>query len=401
MRPSRSPWIPRLIVVSLGVALALATTEIGLRVFRSRSPRLNALLYSPTVRTHFDEIQTTPDLLATSTLGYQPLGHTPGFVLNSRGFRTDEYTEAKPPGVFRVIVLGDSFTFDSYGVPIEQMWHQVLEHVLAERTGHPVEVLSLSAPAVGPRFELRLWELEGRRLDPDLVILAFFIGNDFTDEAGTPLEHTLDGALARHSLCFRLVRNLVRLRPWRDSPRRESPAQVSEPGSRGGFELPSYASSYDPEVPTFDEKTFERIERDRLLVYAGPDEDRFDRLFGDTTAVIVRLSRDVEATGASFVVMLIPDQAQTEPSLADRLSAALPLPASSLDIERPQKRLGAYFTAQRIPHLDLLEQFRDAGGERRLYKLRDTHWSAAGNRFAGTALGEYLLERGFGPADRP
>ena len=123
----------RPLVIALGIVLAIVTLEVGLRILRTHSSRLNALLYSPTVRTHFDGIATTPELLATSTFGYHPLGHTPGFVLNSRGFRTDEYTEKKPAGVYRVIALGDSFTFDSYGVPIEQMWHQVLERELSAR----------------------------------------------------------------------------------------------------------------------------------------------------------------------------------------------------------------------------------------------------------------------------
>lgn len=392
MKRPRPQWLLKLLAVGLGVVLALAIMEIGLRIGRPLSPRLNALLYSPTVRTSFDDIQTTPELLATSTFGYHPFGHTPGFVLNSRGFRTDEYTEAKPAGVSRVVVLGDSFTFDSYGVPIEQMWHQVLERELAARSERRVEVLSLSAHGVGPRFELRLWELEGRRLDPDLVILAFFVGNDFTDEADAPIEHGLGGGLSRRSLSYRLLRNLFRLRHLQDSPAPET-GFVAEPSSRGGFELPSYAATYDPNLPTFDEPTFERIERGRLLVYAGPDRARFDQLFADTAPVIERLARDVERTGARFVALIIPDQAQIDPTLLDRLAETL-IPGMSLEIDRPQERLAAYLEARSIQYLDLLSPFREASPEPRLYKLRDTHWSASGNRLAGIVLADYLLEHG-------
>ena len=143
--------------------------------------------------------------------------------------------------------MGDSFTFDSYGVPIDQMWHQVFERQLSRRSGRRVQVLSLSAPAVGPRFELRLWELEGRRLDADLVVLAFFVGNDFTDEAGVPLERGLDAGLARHSLAFRLLRNLVRLRTVEGAPALE--ADTGANGSRAAA-ASSCRATRPPTIPT-------------------------------------------------------------------------------------------------------------------------------------------------------
>jgi hypothetical protein len=392
---SRRALLVRATVVLLGLVLAAAVVELGLRIGRHRSPRLGALLYEPTFRTEYDDAGSTAELLARGTLGYKPLGHTPGFVLNSRGFRTDEYAATRPPGVFRVVVLGDSFTFDSYGVPIEQMWHQVLERELAARSGRTVEVLSLSAPAVGPRFELRLWELEGRRLEPDLVVLAFFVGNDFTDEAGIPLEVGLESFLPRHSLAYRLVRNLVRLRGIESHPPPEV-ASARDGDGRGGYELPSYASTYDPTVPTFDEETFDRVERNRLLAMAGPDVERFDARFGDAAAVLERLARDVEATGAAFAVMIIPDQAQTDAGLRRRVRAQLSVPRGALDVDRPQRRLREYLASRRLPHLDLLPVFRPSAG-RGLYKRRDTHWSAAGNRLAGETLADFVMARGLGP----
>ena len=79
-------------VVALGMAMGLGVLELGLRLGRNRSAGLQALLYSSDLRTEYDDVTTTEELLSRGTLGYKPLGHTPGFVLNSRGFRTDEYT---------------------------------------------------------------------------------------------------------------------------------------------------------------------------------------------------------------------------------------------------------------------------------------------------------------------
>jgi len=387
----------RAVVIVFGIAMGLGVLEFGLRVGRHRSAGLNALLYSSDLQTEYDDVATTEELLARGTLGYKPLGHTPGFVLNSRGFRTDEYTEEKPADVFRVVALGDSFTFDSYGVPIDQMWHQVFEQQLSRRSGRRVQVLSLSAPAVGPRFELRLWELEGRRLDPDLVVLAFFVGNDFTDEAGVPLDHGLDAGLARHSLTFRLLRNWVRLRTVEGAPALEADTGASDSESRGGFELPGYAATYDPDVPTYDAPTFERIERDRLRIYAGPDRARFEALLADAGAVVERLAREVQRSGADIIVLLIPDRAQTELALQRRLQRTLEPGERELELDRPQRRLGAFLSVREVPTLDLLATFRGAPPDPALYKRRDPHWSAAGNRLAGITLADFVVAHGLGP----
>jgi hypothetical protein len=48
------------------------------------------------------------------------------FVTNSRGQRDREYSLETPAGVFRVAVLGDSFTLPS-GVAIEDAYHSILE----------------------------------------------------------------------------------------------------------------------------------------------------------------------------------------------------------------------------------------------------------------------------------
>ena len=385
--------------IAAGVVLALLAAELGLRVAHGVSPALRARLHTPTARTEFDRFGTTPELLAAGFFGYHPYGTTRGFRLNSRGFRTTEYAVDKPPGTFRVVVLGDSFTFDSSSVPYDWMWHQRMGHRLAERTPLDVEVLSLSAPSVGPRFELRLWELEGRRLDPDLVVLGFFVGNDFSDESGTPLVRSRLGRLARWSYLHRLAGNALALHrspAAAPEPQPEPPPPPSPPGL-GGTATPGYEALYDAASPTFDEARFLRIERARLRLLAAVPEDDFRPLCHDAARVVEHLARSVELAGATFVVLMIPDEAQVDAALRDRLFA----PPASLDVERPQRCLGEWLERHRIAYLDLLPLLRREGASRRLYKPRDTHWNAAGNELAGRALAEFLTRRGLGPRPGP
>ena len=405
--PSPRRWTKRLLALLVGLFLALVAAEAGLRVARTFVPRLHGLTYSPTVRSSYDEIESTPELLAQSYFGYHPLGTTPGFRLNARGFRTPEYAVEKAEGVYRIVVLGDSFAFGTRGVPFDAMWHQVAGREIAEAAGRPVEVINLGMPAVGPRFALRLWELEAERLDPDLVVLGFFVGNDLTDEADEPLVSTWTGGVAQRSVLARLVRNVWRR--WAEeaaagdgggsgegvAPRGAASSGDGESGP-GGVALPLASAELDPDAPLLSEEAYLDMEEGRLLAIAGPDIGRFQRLIAEANLLLERLARQVEASGARFVVLLIPDEGQVDRELARRISRRSGWP---LDLDRPQRRLVPWLEDRRIPHLDLLPLFRrrhQAGGPR-LYRVQDTHWSVAGNRLAGEALAERLVEEGIVP----
>jgi hypothetical protein len=100
---------------------------------------------------------------------------------NAAGFRGPALPGAKPAGVYRIVVLGDSFTF-GFGVRERQAWPARLAALLDARTGGAprVEVVNLGIPGTGPRDYL--WHLAhtGLALEPDLVVIGFF-ANDVND----------------------------------------------------------------------------------------------------------------------------------------------------------------------------------------------------------------------------
>jgi hypothetical protein len=91
-----------------------------------------------------------------------------GLSSNARGLRgRREFADPKPPGVFRIVALGDSFTFGE-GVGDEETWSHRLQELLPQ-----TEVLNLGVHGYGHDQMLLHLQQEGLRYQPDLVLLGF------------------------------------------------------------------------------------------------------------------------------------------------------------------------------------------------------------------------------------
>ena len=101
--------------------------------------------------------------------------------INSRGLRGREITYDKPAGVNRILVLGDSFIW-GYGVADEEVLTEVLAERLQKGSGH-YEVLNGGVSGWGTDQEYLFLKEEGFRYRPDIVVLAFFIVNDPTNNS--------------------------------------------------------------------------------------------------------------------------------------------------------------------------------------------------------------------------
>jgi lysophospholipase L1-like esterase len=99
--------------------------------------------------------------------------------LNALGFRERRLPSPKPPGVRRVVALGDSFT-QGYGVEEHEAWPRRLETVLDARGRGPYEVVNLGVPGTNPRDYVSHLRDPGLAYEPD-VVLVTVMGNDVQD----------------------------------------------------------------------------------------------------------------------------------------------------------------------------------------------------------------------------
>jgi hypothetical protein len=100
--------------------------------------------------------------------------------INADGFRGPPRVREKPSGVFRVVVIGDSYA-EAVEVPYEKTFSAVIERQLADcpaLKGKRVEVLDLGVSGYGTAQELITLKKEAWAYSPDAVVMAVFLGND-------------------------------------------------------------------------------------------------------------------------------------------------------------------------------------------------------------------------------
>ena len=100
--------------------------------------------------------------------------------INSHGFRDRERALNKPPGVYRIAVLGDSGT-EARQVDMDKTYTSLAEKELNRRHCFgegEVEVLNFGVPGYGTGQELLLLRDRVWKFSPDMIVLQVFTGND-------------------------------------------------------------------------------------------------------------------------------------------------------------------------------------------------------------------------------
>jgi hypothetical protein len=278
-------------------------------------------------------------------LGFRLSPHLPG--VNSRGVRHPEFTQPKPPGRCRVLLLGDSV-----GWPLDGFFRDV-EAEVRRRSPRDFEFVNACVHGYTTYQERRFFERELQDLQWDVVVLQYCINDNhrflhrlttggrrlLTPEARNLLFPEGDGAwpwLARSSYLLYLVR-----RAWLGSA-------------------------------TAGERVWEGTGRT-----AWQDES-----WAELAGHVAAIAAQVRERGGELVVVAVPHEDQLRPE---------ELGVTPEFAGVPQRQLAAVCEREQVPCLDLhpvLLAHRDEG-----MFTDQLHLSPVGHRLAGRALADFLLAR--------
>ncbi|MGH8558026.1 MAG: SGNH/GDSL hydrolase family protein [Methylococcales bacterium] len=154
--------------LAFSIILSMLLAEGILRVWNAPITKFQlAQIHRPSPTAQWDLI---PGATAVANSGAT-------YRINSRGCRDNEYSAKKPDGVFRILALGDSFTF-GMGVEAEDTYPDRLEQILRNK-GYSVEVINCAV--IGYDMWQHKVGLKEKTLSyhPDLITLGIFV-NDLT-----------------------------------------------------------------------------------------------------------------------------------------------------------------------------------------------------------------------------
>ena len=224
-------------------------------------------------------------------------------TINNEGFRDRDHVVAKGPETFRVVVLGDS-NAEAFQVRQEDTFWSVLERRLQScpwLSRRPVEVLNFGVSGFGTTQELLTYEKFARKYRPDIVLLAFFIGNDLRDnvrsltEAGPPIGiqrpfHTVSGdALVLDNSFLKAGANAGKSH-WFERSRIVQLVRM---------------------VASWLKYRSQRIVDARALI--SPPDSEYEGAWNVTEKVLARLNTEVKADGSRLVVATVSTGQQVDP----------------------------------------------------------------------------------------
>jgi hypothetical protein len=173
--------------------------------------------------------------------GPRPTGYAPvdtnrraARPINARGYRDLPRTIPKPPGVRRVLSLGDSFAWGA-SVEFEDAYPQRLERALTRRRHETWEVVNLALPGMATVDHAAQLAKEGEAYGPDVVLLGFVL-NDSQDVTAAEAQRAEDWVNHPPPSGGRsALLRLVRMRLWATGENRRRVA--------------GYRSMYDDHAP--------------------------------------------------------------------------------------------------------------------------------------------------------
>jgi len=311
--------------------------------------------------------------------------------INALGYRGEDFTFDKGDRR-RILVIGDSQTF-GWGVEDWETYSYRLQQLLSKKfpSGHLQVINAGFAACYSPDTYYLYLKREGLALEPDLVIVGIFVGNDLDSAAAFENEWTEQDAaglpLRIRGRTSQVVGNL--LLP-REIPLRYRLPVVSRSHLFQGlvqiwWNLRPKLANWQAYLPLVQVRAMavapDRLEEQVPPIYRLHYTDQTENVMNRVQWLLLGMKQLASEARVPLYVLLIPEQSQ----LLENAYSGLPA-----DVGKPQRLLGQFFERERIKYLDLLPLLRGKAAGRPLYFPADRHWNQLGHQLAADALADFV-----------
>jgi hypothetical protein len=393
-------WLLRLLLVLLSVLLPLVALEAAFRIV------------GPFIPGNYD---TGAYLTRHPRYGHYHPANYSGWIKRDEftvHVRTNAERQRGPlipfersPGTFRILVLGDSFVEAVQVAEHERFVDRLRAELNAAGGPTRFEVVDGGCGGWGAVQQLLYLQHEGPRYRPDLVLLAFFTGNDVHNNS---LELELEGNANA------ALKPYFERQPGGDLVLREPNPPPPTLAERLGFFLRERSALYN----VVESGVLQKLSLDDLWasvrdldgqvelsireseVFAVRLDARWRAAWSLTDTLLGRIATEASEQGAGFALTIVPTRAQVLSDAWNRMMATADGRERDYDPMQPNNLLAGIAARTATPLLDLTPAFREAARRRSsapLYFARDQHWTAAGHELAARQLVAWLRSSGLIP----
>ena len=322
--------------------------------------------------------------------------------INAVGFRDVHWSLEKPQSTFRIAVLGDSFT-DALQVDLAATYSKQLEKLLGSCRslhGSKVEVLNFGVSGFGTMQQLLTFRHFALKYNPDLVLVAFFSGNDVRNNSKKldpdklrPFPILKDGAIEA-DMSFTQLPRFQELsgsihRAWRYLSFLRTIQAISYLKNnifvfRNG--LVDHRKPADGEIGLND------------AIFLRSDSDEWTEAWLLTEAILRQLMKEVESAGGRMFLATLSVGIQVNPDANARDEYAKRLGVK--DLTYPDARLQRFAEQIKLPHIILAPLLLQIAEHDKAYLhgfsntgMGIGHWNEKGHAWAARLIASAICEQ--------
>ena len=327
--------------------------------------------------------------------------------INNQGLRDREHKKNKGENTFRIAVLGDSFA-EARSIPMEKTFWFLMQNELNSCTkfnGKKIEVINFGVTEYSTAQEFltlrhHVWDYE-----PDIILLAFFSGNDISDNSKTLSNKSYRPFFIYKNNDLVLDNSFRESKPYLLLKSRigQIAIKLSEYSRIVQVLKEVYVTQYFKKQKNNrnkkidnKEKSFEEAGISYNQIY-NPIQKKWKEAWIITESIIRLMNQEVKEKNSKFIVVTLSTSAQVHPSSSFRKSFIKKI--NNNDLFYPDKRIKKLGDEEGFLVINLANKMKDYAEENQIFLhgfdntiKGEGHWNLVGHKIASQIISKKICK---------
>ncbi len=310
--------------------------------------------------------------------------------INSDGLRDIDHKLIKNENTLRIAILGDSMAEARSVNLVDTFWYKLnndLKNCKNFHNGKKIEVINFGVSEYGTTQQYLTLKHKVWKYDPDLIILAFYSGNDVADNL-----KSLSGKqyrpyfLFKDDVLFDLDDSFKSSKPYKilSSTSGQLFIQISQYSRIAQLLREAYVQIYFSNNSKNNLKKTNENNKKESNVY-NPSDAIWSKAWITTEKILKLINQEIKNKDKEFILVSLSTPKQVHPNKISKID----------DLFYPEKRLQNFSNKNSIKFISLAREMRDIAIKKNVFfhgfentKLGTGHWNKLGHEKGSKLISE-------------